>query len=1030
MSRATPNSSYMPDPNGWIETAPPSSTRSKPRKAQRPLMSLSHGLATPVSSGYKRSSNSTTGGGPGPQSAASIKKRLGMSENDSPSTYAGRGRQVTLNAFLTPPTTGSRLTFGREDARETNGTSNRSRIDSARTPLSVRGSPASSRAPPMFGGKGKTMDSAVPIPTPRGKPPARIHVFQDEFWGSSSSSDREGDEQSDGEKGRRVKAQKPDRNGKLPALQDHERVKRSAQKPTAIVDLTEDDDEPVSTRLRTSPRESKVAKHDAYRTPMTKERHPAYSSPLKNDTKVTPVQPSSLPYTSPPPPITPIPDYILHNHAQVCGHDPEQMKKIKSPWRKDRSPPPIRLPHAQAKDTTPEPPAHSGTKRKRAVSPKEEIDRRVWEAAHEKRHATPMSEKKLVTLSSSDPPECGIDEGKKLVELTSSDPIDEPDTPSKTRKMSKPRSRKPLTPLKTNKAMLGKMVSSSMIGRKTPPSSASRRRATRTVSPKISRRSHHATPPPRAAVANPLSVPPRRPIEPERADRYETPFIDIAPDQIEEKIEEVISQARDNEARLEQSLRDLGKVASQASQRSQRPMPNSPAIPNQPAKPLSHEPTSSPHLLLTPRKASPSRHHQVTPPKNHFRPMSGRQETLFVLPDSRAQPDFEAPSRSSSPESRAWQPADMDPETLVTWGLGGGETCEPLPPSEPDFLFGDDDEVEAGRGGPAEHRNVDTGPELPHERLDSQSPEPPLFSDAESPVHPERPSLAPHWSSKSIEATAFSQDFPVLIPTSSDGERGSSPPPRRQPTSRRRKVASADTRARPSTSGLTASLGPSKWDALSRGILAPTPKRESVPAGSVLSPSSAPERKRKSPASVIGQAEQSKLASFGFFGDRSRRRKSSRDLEKEWEEEENHHFEEDELPRRSVLTGTQAITAEATPRKLGKVPAAPYHPSLRPAGVRELERRAKNAAGRDDYRRSESKEGQQSLTRGRKDAAYERGDLMDERDDAEGPLFPASSSTGPTSSSQSGSGARTPGSTKDWWEGLEQRRGSEFGTMD
>lgn len=98
-----------------------------------------------------------------------------------------------------------------------------------------------------------------------------------------------------------------------------------------------------------------------------------------------------------------------------------------------------------------------------------------------------------------------------------------------------------------------------------------------------------------------------------------------------------------------------------------------------PLQTASSRPPRSP--VTTPRKQRSTQHHNVTPPKSlksHTpRKYDEQQETLFVFPAPPRQPVFKQPALPK-PVS-GWEPVDMEPETLITWSLGG-ETLEVASP--------------------------------------------------------------------------------------------------------------------------------------------------------------------------------------------------------------------------------------------------------------------------------------------------------------------------------------------------------------
>ncbi|OCF39641.1 hypothetical protein I317_06551 [Kwoniella heveanensis CBS 569] len=1259
MSRPTPNSSYMPDPNGWIETAPPSSSsrsKSTRKPTQRPLLSFSHGLVTSVSSGYKRpthtyntntSSISKTGAGPGPSTL--LARRRGL-ENDTPSNNAFTAKrsgnastrksgQGTLNNFFSPPTTAG-PSPRRSNVRTNNDpktgkgenykefTEDTGARNVMRTPLSMRASPRLfAQTEPIKRGLVFERSSKE---KGKGKGAARIKVYKDDFWNSSSSDTDEAEKDDDATCARVPKLTQ--RRNNRDKLDESKQADSKVQGRTSSksIDLAED-------RHPASPQHGPTNAADCIR--LQREDRPSSSPPLfspsrmkthlpmpephpkARDAQTARTTPSSPPRgadTSPPPPITPVPPHIFANHLQLCGRDPAEANKIRASWNTHQDPKKtLKSATSDRRKDTEEPGVVDAQTKKRKRGTRldaaiDEVDRRVWEAAHVKRHVTPPGEardhdhdhghegKKLVDLSSSDPVDV---EEKKLVDLTSSDPVEEAPQPDSKRarieggatKTGKKdaaaadmtTSRGPLTPIKKNtSAPLGKTISSSMIGRRSPGGQGNR-----PASAKKKARISAATPLPRTSVrqASVTDIPHSRASNPDHNTTTKSPppaanvIMENNDVDIESKIEGVIEEARANEQRLERSLRQIGKEASQASQREKSQRHRQPSLSPSPVAPPSpqvdvdnhhasspipspihmapeaHELTSSPHLLVTPKKSrqhhneEAAKRHRVTPPKPRFpfKAMTDRQETLFEFPAPPPRPEYRLSSPHEQGRAREWKVAEMQPETLITWGLG-----EPSIDAEPDVTSS---EIQPEGNDIREDKGL-IGQERRFEG--SHSPEPPLFSDQESSPIPgvngaQRPSPGHKWSSKSIEPTAFSQVFPVLIPTSPISEKGPTPPrPQLAPRHRSTRAAvgaapALDENGNTTTNGQPRegkedaetpmrATGKAKWDHLSRGILAPTPSKPFAPREqSRHTPSAQLSKKRKTrspPTSTPGRndkgGEQSKLAAFGFFGAdpasraiakrRKRQAGSGGDGDgfgRGWHDEEDHDFAEAESrlssPSYAIQDRDRDLGAEGREgvkkgkgkdRSLGKVPEAPPHPALRPAGIRELERRAKaNATGaaaaqdhasasrtdRDiaspsDVNRPES-EGQvlqeasdESMTplsvANRRfkmlmeDHDHEHdfdNEIENENDIDEEPLFgPASpvsadllglahgsgsgsgsgsrrsSASGPdpgsdsghslTSSSQSGpaDGWRTPGSTRAWWDGLDKRRGSEFGTVE
>nr|XP_031863453.1 uncharacterized protein CI109_001329 [Kwoniella shandongensis]KAA5530525.1 hypothetical protein CI109_001329 [Kwoniella shandongensis] len=938
MSRLPP-SQFFPDPKGWIETAP-SSRPKKTTSTQRPLTSFSHGLSTPPTSTFKRNALA----GPGPSTLrnsenknnGSITKR--WKEDNTP---IDKTRQGTLRGVFTPPTTGPVLRRGgrvgalKEDK-------NRKEERENRTPLSQKSRSGSMLA---FGKKRDeiTQKEERSHPAPGGAG-SRLKVYDDDFWRDSSTDEAKSD----------VDVLPPSSQLKRPTGKPNKSARTPGHHDAAHTDHEKNAE--VSNTPSPAQQNRRPSQH---RTPFLRKfgtpdrgSSPDPLPPLSSDIKTSP----------------PIPDYVLGNHRQINGQDTARMNRIKSPWRKDRDPP-AAAPVSPIEDK-------GSKKRKRGqITHVEEIDRRVLDKAHENRKKTPDGKPKaLVDLSSSDPPE-GAE-----------------DTKSPTTKRGKTHHGAPLGSMRTNALLPRRSLSKPMIGQISPsPRKRSKKPDLVAISPlpRTSVRNRSLSPENGRSRSRDVSPRPAGPAALEEQ-------LDIAIDKARENAAE-LDRAKEHAADLEHSLRAIGEAASQASQsqrRTQQPSLSPELITTSPVQ--VQQPTSPEHMLITPRRRRSSKyHHQVTPPKSRPRPQSmvNRQETLFILPDPPAQPDFLVDRMpSSSPRVPDFQPMEMDPETLITWG----------PPVQ-------------------EHMGEDGLDLSPVAELNmasprsSQSEEAPLFSQPEdSPDR--RPSLVQCRSSKSIEPTAFSQDFPVLVRSSPPPESSS---PMKSP-SRADNVADAPISAT------------SKWDHLNRGILSqhtPTAARSAVATSSQKGTASGKKRKATS-SGRSSTGSQTKLAAFGFFGDKGKGKAREAEFGREWDEEEDHDFDEDEPVEKKQDRGDLG-------QALARVPEPPLHPDLRPAGIREMKRRA--AMDSQPHPPSSltttahttspataivhTPKKQRGLTKG------ENG----EEEDHEAPLFERTSSSswnGTSSSQTNSSGIQTPGSTRAWLDGLGERRGSEFGTME
>lgn len=208
----------------------------------------------------------------------------------------------------------------------------------------------------------------------------------------------------------------------------------------------------------------------------------------------------------------------------------------------------------------------------------------------------------------------------------------------------------------------------------------------------------------------------------------------------------------------------------------------------------------------------------------------------------------------------------------------------------------------------------------------------------------------------------------------------------------------------------------------------PPPPADTSPTGSG---SITPRVKRKARESPSGE-KQSKLASFGFFSDNPP--KAVRGFDQEWDQEEDFELEVDE--HEEEATGRPRL---ADGSRMGRVPEPPPHPDLRAAGLRELKRRqlaldlertgqgtksVLDAHGDDPEHRYDEDQDQ--------DQDYDQ----DQDEERERPLFPEASissqhgvSTDDQSSLTTDDDLGMNGSVAAWYEGLEDRRSSEFGSV-
>jgi hypothetical protein len=186
------------------------------------------------------------------------------------------------------------------------------------------------------------------------------------------------------------------------------------------------------------------------------------------------------------------------------------------------------------------------------------------------------------------------------------------------------------------------------------------------------------------------------------------------------------------------------------------------------------------------------------------------------------------------------------------------------------------------------------------------------------------------------------------------------------------------------------------------------------------------------------------LASFGFFGEKPK--KATKGFDEDWEQEDDLPFEGEDDENDLVKEGRAEIGNGG--KRLQAVPLPPPHPALRPAGVRELRRREEQA----------QKLTMQDQTRSRIEH-YTRPDDQDQENEIDDInmndnelLFPELSSSSPprnhhrSNTSASASSTDEPhqssslttedelgmdmnASAAAWWDGLEDRRSSEFGSF-
>lgn len=735
--------------------------------------------------------------------------------------------------------------------------------------------------------------------------------------------------------------------------------------------------------------------------------------------------PTSTPIHEPPHPssdrpITPVPDYILDIHRRLCGQDPARTRRVKSPWRNSdpRFTPPGRV-------NSP-----SVSTRKRKLDPitlhQQEITARACDKALERRRHV-EHDKALVVDLSSDSVEHEPEEEKVI-------------TPKKRKRGSETA----LSPIAANTLRRSMAVTASYAGE---DMSTGRSRTSRALP--VHRSAQPAISPlPRASMAQ-------------------------------------ASRGKSTSAlRSPQATGTINNLVSATTRRSQlsngKQDHHTSFYLDEEVAHVDEEGYSA--LLATPSKEHVL-HHKVSPPKTDT-PTKGTSTTDFIFPGQPSPPP--PPISHTSPNKskmREFKPVAMDAETLMTWSLG--------PPRESRDANKQKAVSEEGdRSAPSsEGNNPEQGVVLDEDQPRLMTPTKRRGSDLnldDQSVSLIGISHAGQQLIKKLAQSEASQVFPHLLPSPSDKPRrmafASGPSPVKRPILPRDdsrvlvgetlvapasqtivRCVSADGRERKTALARTATIlsetvnfpnSPVKhsgaadatselpqpprhtavrrtrsaWPTFDFGDLpSKSPSGSSTPTPTFISASTS---KRKSPAMQghPSAEKQTKLAAFGFFGDKPSR--VTRDFERDWDEEEDLAIDVEEGIVLEPLGGrVQSLQGPGEKaKKLGSVPEAPYHPSLRPAGIREMQRRERERE--DGEKRERSPEpGDQGETR-----KAGGGDS-----DSDLPVFPASSSPmlhvsstdaeDPEQSSPTSESDEMNASTKEWWEGLRDRRSSEFGSL-
>jgi hypothetical protein len=127
---------------------------------------------------------------------------------------------------------------------------------------------------------------------------------------------------------------------------------------------------------------------------------------------------------------------------------------------------------------------------------------------------------------------------------------------------------------------------------------------------------------------------------------------------------------------------------------------------------------------------------------------------------------------------------------------------------------------------------------------------------------------------------------------------------------------------------------------------------------------------RKAPSRKVDTTEQSKLSQHGFLKNENVRNCPPIDFGRAFKDEDNVMAEDDENSEHGYDRESSSPTPRKAPvgRKLGTVPVPPLDPRLKPAGVREVQRR---------QRRRETEEHQHRLDKTNNDELNNDGSIAD-----------------------------------------------------
>ncbi|KAL7421939.1 hypothetical protein Q5752_003711 [Cryptotrichosporon argae] len=668
-------------------------------------------------------------------------------------------------------------------------------------------------------------------------------------------------------------------------------------------------------------------------------------SPAPASSALPPVSPVAGPSRTPrapPPPTTPVsarglspvPASVMERHKRLCGQDEARRKAAKSPWRTDHTPELSAEERAARRKQVRE--VDKARRRDRADE-KEDVDRRVMERIISTKRA-----KSLVNLSSSSggrssSPSLGDGQGYGSA----------------------------LAPLQANTL---------------------RRHAT--AHPVFQQRADPATKGRLPKKASPRKASPKKALSPKMvriSPRKRTP----------RKLLAVIDEPplRLVRAELPPSSPPLGP--SPPEPQLQTPRARSPvrAAPTAAARQRIATPSQPPQGPVTPRKRK-SPHHVVTPPKRRS-PQYGHAETLLVFAPP-AQPVFQ-PSSDAQEKLKTpfeWRPVEMEPETLVTWSLGGKSGLMEDMARDED---GTEDDVEVRRAEIVQENDpqpfdnaVDL--ELGQDALqESFAPSPQSYfpklleSSPEKTLPPFPPRAAPVKRSTSTSLIIPETAAPVLArqpsstaPAAAHATDETAPgrslrkrvsdyahetlfpaPPRKlarragadaEAVTERRAAMQHDAFSSLVYGGESARLdadndedGPTRSSPSSSARARPRASNRPTQATQRGSGRAVASRSKRSggktgPSEVLGQRQ---LEAFGYAKKPERKVPAfDGDFEDEDDLDELVFVNVDaDDEHTDVLQPSESDGQAEQPRRLGRVPSPPPHPSLRPMGVREAARR-------------------------------------------------------------------------------------------